>query len=740
LEGGVVGQDASRGNPFPQNAVQEYRVLTQNFKAEYEKASTAVITAVTKSGTNTLHGDAFAFYQDRELVEEDPFSGEPAYERIQAGISLGGPIVQDKSHFFGSWEINDQTRANTVIVGTVTGAPEDLVAELRTHEGTFDSPFTENLFFGKVSFQLAGNSLLDVSGSYRTEEDIRGFGGRTAFQASESVQQDVWSIVAKHNLTTGSMLFETALGYGYYQWNPQPDNPGIIGENFDGLLRIGGRDTEQNFEQKRFSIREDATFYDLFGNNQHTVKGGLVVNFADYSVQKFFTANPIFVYRSAENYAFPFEARYGAGNPDLSASNTQFGIYVQDDWIPMDRLTISLGIRWDYETDELNNDYVTPQNVRDAADDFVDPDRYFTDGNQRDPNTDYFQPRLGVSYDISGKDTTVLFGGWGRYYSRVLYNHTLDERFRLQYAVRLFRFSADGAPRDGQPTVMWDPSYLSIAGLEGLIGQSTTGLPEAFLIANDTESPYSDQLSLGIRQRIGPVAASLTYANIQGHNGFTWIFGTRRPDGSCCLAVPGFANILISEATKRQWYEAIYLQLDKPYSASSNWGASLAYTYAEAEQNGGDLFSLDYPSVDDYPRYPTSTDERHRIVLSGIVGLPWDILASTLLTLGTGLPFTITDESLGAGPNERRVLRNQGEPEGTFPYTSWDVRLEKDFPIGSVVRAGVIAEVFNLTNHHNYGCYDGFIPTLPATNPRFGIGNCTIDQPRRFQFGARVSF
>ena len=54
IQGGVVGQDASRGNPFPQNAVQEFQVLTQNYKAEYEKASSAVITAVTKSGGNTL--------------------------------------------------------------------------------------------------------------------------------------------------------------------------------------------------------------------------------------------------------------------------------------------------------------------------------------------------------------------------------------------------------------------------------------------------------------------------------------------------------------------------------------------------------------------------------------------------------------------------------------------------------------------------------------------------------------
>ena len=68
INGGVVGQDSSRGNPFPQNAVQEFRVITQNFKAEYEQASSAIITAKTKSGTNEFHGDTFIYYQDKSLV------------------------------------------------------------------------------------------------------------------------------------------------------------------------------------------------------------------------------------------------------------------------------------------------------------------------------------------------------------------------------------------------------------------------------------------------------------------------------------------------------------------------------------------------------------------------------------------------------------------------------------------------------------------------------------------------
>jgi len=104
IQGGVVGQDSSRGNPFPQNAVQEFRVITQNFSAEYQKASSAIITAVTKSGSNELSGDAFYLYQDKSLVAENPFThAKPEYERGQYGVSIGGPIIPDRMHYFVSY-------------------------------------------------------------------------------------------------------------------------------------------------------------------------------------------------------------------------------------------------------------------------------------------------------------------------------------------------------------------------------------------------------------------------------------------------------------------------------------------------------------------------------------------------------------------------------------------------------------------------------------------------------------
>jgi hypothetical protein len=398
----------------------------------------------------------------------------------------------------------------------------------------------------------------------------------------------------------------------------------------------------------------------------------------------------------------------------------------------------------------LNNDYVTPDNVRAATASFVDTSRYFTDGDDRPPFYGALQPRLGFSYDITGQGKTIVFGGWGRYYDRVLYNSTLDERFRLQYAVRTFQFSQDGGIRDGQQTLVWNPTYLSVAGLQSIIAQGRAPNPEVFLIANDAEPPVSNQWSLGARHTFRGMVTSVTYTGMRSRNLFTFIFGTRRPDGTCCLSVPGFANILMSDPDGRKaWYDGLYVQVDRPYGGGGRvkYGYSVTYTLGKAEQIGGDLFSLDFPRVSDYPRYPTGSDERHRVVMTAIVGLPFGVIGSTFITLGSGTPYTIDDQSQGGGVNQRRLLRNGGRPEqfafiipDAWAYRALDLQLEKAFRFRNAHQVSVIFQGFNIFSFDNFSGYQGFIPTLPATNPNFGRPSSLIDTGQRLQFGLRYGF
>ena len=136
---------------------------------------------------------------------------------------------------------------------------------------------------------------------------------------------------------------------------------------------------------------------------------------------------------------------------------------------------------------------------------------------------------------------------------RVPYNLILDEQFRLQYTTLTFRFSEDGQPRDGNPTIIWDDAYLTAAGLQSIINTPARPRPEVFLLNNETDPPISDQFTGGIRQQFGQVGVALSYAGVRSKNGFTWIFGNRRPDGGCCEPVSDqFSNVLLSDASKRR--------------------------------------------------------------------------------------------------------------------------------------------------------------------------------------------
>ena len=741
LDGGVVGQDSSRGSPFPQTAVQEFQVLTQNYKAEHEKASSLVITAVTKSGGNRWSGEGFLFYQNKSLVATEYFAKKrgdpkPTYTRFQPGISIGGPIIKDRLQIFGSFEDNRQDRASRVFLGSTPFPPS--LNFLRDSEGTFVSPFREHLFFGKVTSQPRPGQALDVSFSTRYETDIRSFGGQTSFDSAEDVRNHVDSALGRWLVPRGTSMNEATITWQRSNWNPQPENLTTVGEDYQGVLRIGGRDTTQAFIQSRVSLRDDYTRFSTW-NGSHSLKGGAVLSFLRYDVTKLLNGNPVFRFRQDEQFAFPFEAGYGVGNPDLSTDNRQFGFYVQDDWTVRPRLTINAGLRWDYESDMLNNDYVTPDSIRAATAPFVDASRYFTDGSNRPPFYGAWQPRVGLSYDLTGAGRHVLFGGYGRYYDRIFYNGGLDEKFRLQWGVRTFRFSLDGAPRNGQETIVWNPSYLSKAGLDSLIASGVAPNPEVFLIDNDTKPPVSDQFNVGLRSSVRGILFSSNYAGIRARNGMTFLFGNRRPDGSCCVGIPGFSNILVSSDAKKNWFDALYLTAERPFDR--HWGFRVNYTLGQADAIGGDLFSLDYRTVEDYPRHPSATDERHRIVLTGIIGLPADFIVSTFTTLASGLGYTIADNSQGSGIDQHKILLNAGRPPETFNYKSVDLRLEKIFNLPAQQKASIAFEGFNIFNATNFSCYDGNIPVLPSTNVNFGQPSCTVDNSsRRLQFGLRYSF
>ena len=758
LDQGVAGQQDSRGNPFAQLAVQEFRVLTQNYKAEYEQASAAIVTSVTKSGTNEFHGDAFASYTGKKLTAKNIFDKrnnrpEPDFKRIQYGAALGGPIIKDKLFFFGAYEANDQDRASTVVLGTNDPFFVDQFGDL---EGNFTSPFRSDLYFGKLTFLASDANTIDVSASRRKETDIGGFGCNfnciVSYEAAENKRNTIDTYLGKWTYRGNGLLNEASIDYLNYNYNPtslSPDSPTF---EYEGIIIFGGKDGSQDIKQRNLTFRDDLTLPDIVFAGSHTFKFGIKYSRQRYEFNKLFNVQPKFVFR-APDPSFPQQAFLGLGDPTIKAKNNVFGIYAQDDWDVTDKLQLNLGIRWDRESNMFNNNYVTPANAAALLralpqTDYFDADDYITDGNDR-PVYNMIQPRIGFSYDFFDNQSTVLFGGFGRYFDRNVFNNTLDERFRLQYTIGRFEFSEDGSPRNGIPTVAWDPAYLTREGLIALQATAITGLPELFAVKNNAKPPRTDQFSLGVRQRLGRSwTASVTGSYIRGKNGYTHLFATRQNGGTgnCCdVALAnsfGYANVLIGSDSLDTRYKALYVTLDKPYTVASGWGLNVAYTLQKAEQNGNDLFSLDRVTPDDYGFRNKAGIERHTLVIGGLVDLPWGLKASTLTKLGSGqayqtfftTDFAVQNNVIGAAFPDKNCL-------GLFARCEVDVTLEKEFGLFGSHRATLALDVFNLFNNKNYTSFNSFVCCgAPPENFNFGKPNALLTLPRRLQLRAAYRF
>ncbi len=754
LLGGTSGQDSSRGNPFPQSAVQEFRVITQNYSAQYDHASSAIITAVTKSGGNQFRGQAFVFYQPKRWVAEtkkgfqySTLTTNASYHRTQPGISFGGPIIKDQLNFFATYEGDDEHATTPVVVTDARFA-----SQFSQFTGIFGSPFKSNLAFGKLSWQYEKNQLLDFSINYRREHETRDFGGVTSFEHATDLRNYVYGATLRHQWNNSSALNEGIVSLQKYGWNPTPLNPNTpslryFAPGFATVLVRGGNTTTQKFDQRRLELRDNYNFAPWTMQGVHNFQVGGNVDFMHYRVNKSLLGNPEFKFLPDDSGKFgdiPFEADFGIGNPLLSVSNNEYGVYGQDNWTFNNHLTLNLGLRWDYESRMLDKDYVTPANIVTALKGksfsfdgrtISIPDEYFSTGSERSPYKNEWQPRFGFSYDIFGDSKSVVFGGWGRYYDRLFLNSTLDERFRLQFPVYRFNFSPDGRPG----TVKWDPSFFSAAGLQALIAQGAAH-PEIFLLSNNTKPPYSTQYNIGYRQTFGSWLASASYNVVRGKRGITYVAAS----GTCCGAfAPGFGAVILNDPVgKSFWYEGESITVDRPYTSQTHWGARFVYTHAKSEQNGNDLFSLDLPSASLYARHPIPGSEPNHFNATGIFGLPFDIRFSTNVTLSTGPATPVFDFSQGFGLPGRLatgVINRAVYPpkSGGFGFRDVDFRLEKDFGFGRT-GIGIVAEIFNAFNFTNFGCLDAFVP--PEGNPNLGKANCVVSLGRREQVGLKINF
>jgi outer membrane receptor protein involved in Fe transport len=752
-EGGVSGQFFTQGNPFPQLAIGEYKVITSNYKAEYDQISSAAVIAETKSGTNEFHGDVFAQYTNDGLRAETP-SEIAANKKTKSndkeyGIAIGGPIIQDQMHFFVTYEGKKYTTPVTVVPG-VAGVTNLLPASVAAQLGPSDLPFTENLYFAKIDWEVSDYDRLELSGKVRKEDAIQNIGVAQAESQSIDTLNDDTRLDArwKHsaNRWFNDLLFTyedsfnspstRGIGNGsVYTYQPKQDATIID-------VGPGSPLSTQNKGQRGPGVQDDLTFNDLHWMGDHTLKMGAKYKKVTLTAQDAENINPQFYYdvNPTGTAAIPYKAFFTNSapglNPEAKSKNSQFGVYFQDDWVATDRLTLNLGVRWDYEKTPSYLGYVTPANVVAAlngpnpdptapagqtyaqalAKGGINVNDYISNGNNRKAITNEWQPRLGFSFDLNADQRHVVFGGIGRSYDRTLFDYLQLEETKAALSEFTINFNVPERPCTVSPTcVAWDPKYLNgLSNLQALVAASNAG-KEVDAINNNAKVPYSDQFSLGIRNRLGDWNTSATVARILSKDGFVFTLGNRYPSGAFWMnggqpwgnGVPGFGAFIIGSNGIETKNTELLLSAEKPYTEESRWGATVAYTFTDATQDRDikEHYSFDEANIQQYPFITSNAAAKHRLVATGTYGGPWGLLFSGKLTLATPTPvndiacYLANGVHFGTGSNCTPIAAT---PPNTLGFHSVDFDVKKVFEFANIMSVSIRIDLLNAFNWKNY--------------------------------------
>ncbi|MBI5067294.1 MAG: TonB-dependent receptor [Deltaproteobacteria bacterium] len=725
LRGGVTGQDSSRGNPFPQSAIAQFKVITSNYKAEYDQVSSAAITAVTKSGTNELHGGVSIDRTETDWRNKSPLEREKERSgqvllpssKNEWSANVNGAIKEDVVHYAVSYDgknINDSRQVVPRNLNLLPGGA-GIVPSLAAKGGTYVDPFNGHLIFGKLDAQLAEDRKLSGSALIRLESDhVAEDRNLSAHGNDKERSNNAFNVDLFHEWNLGNAwLSESRVGYTNAVWNPKAASatpflkykasPTNLLSNSSDVIFDGGSPDNQKRGQSGIGLSQNFTFSGLV---DHVFKGGAKANFMKYDLSGTSRAVDI-VEAVVDNVTgLPYydgasctgtNITNGGNNSDqckidralapasVGINNTQIGLFVQDDWTITKRLEANIGVRWDVETNMLNNGYVTPADrvaalyaadgvrwgitppagqtyAQSLARGGVNLDDYVANGSKRKAYLGAFAPRLGASFDVLGDKNTVVFAGWGRSYDRTMANHALDEK-----------------QKNLQPN------------------------GEIWLIRNDFKMPYADQMSLGVRQAVLAWNVEVSVSQVDAKNQFQWFSGNRDANGGWATQPAfdplwggpnGYGSLILGDFIGQNRTRSLMMMVEKPYSKASPWEVRLSYTLSDAKTKhrewDNDIFDWSYGRTD-RPWNPSRLVDRHRFKASAFAEIPWGLTAGASYNYGSGLARRIVGCFAGC-----QVY------EGTSPsFKQLDVSLMKAFKAGpgDFIIKGDLFNVFNTTNY-----------------------------------------
>jgi hypothetical protein len=724
----VSGQCCGGANQgYSQENIQEFEVITNRYDAEYGRAAGVVINAVTKSGTNQVRGTGFGFLRDSDLGDAKNFitNKVETFHEKQLGLNGGGPILRDRLFFFVSYEY--QAR--------------DVTAIPRTGFSSFDVPANNGVTRHYTTLRgdaQVGQShrLFARTSAYNWEQLNVGVGERNAISNGYSRPSENRDLSVGHTwVVNGRMVNEIRAGFSSID-NRLVSNSTMPLHTFPSIVIGSPTNSPQWWKEFNIQVNDSLSYFVPAWHGEHNLRAGFQFFRPDYK-GAFPSANPwggsYTFSRDPGNpddpSTYPAPTRYSVvlGDPSYAIKNSTYAVFFKDDWVLSSRLTVNLGVRYDVETGTVNKDLQNP----------IEP-------GEKQGDYDNIAPRLGFAYDLRGDGRTVVRGGYGRNFDKVLLNITGNERRQL-----LFQYAT---------VTVLNPSYTN--PLNGLTFEDIKqqNLPRNMIvIANDYRTPTQDQLSIGVAHQFGPsYAVQMDYVHSDGFNeprarsiNFFEDTATHLPRDPRIFGRPytQFIDITRYETSAKSNYNGWQFGF-QARSVGPEWMRSqvsgsytLSWTHSDHESNRFDGVTNPFNLADEWSF--SASDQRHRAIVNGVSRLPWDFQVAAIFFVGS--PRTIntrtTLDPFGSGTGRwldatgRTIGRNsERTPKNDYKL---DLRVSKNVVVGRVRLQGIF-EAFNILNIENLTNYNGVFGSNTYLQPASSTD--IFYQPRQLQFGFRVTY
>ncbi len=630
------------------DSIKEVQVLVNGFKAEYGQASGGVVNVITRSGTNNLDGSAFYLYRDKSLMSRNPYADrtlpKDPFRQVHYGGTIGGPIVQDKVHYFLTYERQDRDTysANT---RTLPSRNAKFAASTRSflqqngidiNKVFPDIPASQTLsvretrpeyvdvhkFTVRVDNQISPKQFLTLRYNMDWDKEPSGtsgtfydYNGSTSFFRTNYGNANHKWIVSPTKLN--EIYFQ--IGQTYGDWFASA--PELTNLSVTGGFSLGG---PSNYPQGRTD--HVYQFVDNFTMNfsgtrtgEHAIKSGFQM--------KIFRSDSFFDSNFRGTYTFPSMSAFVNGTPsrftqnrgdsNLPRPNDELGFYVQDDWRVSNALTFNVGVRYDWEgarTEALKD-------VSGAA----------GPGISRDKNN--LAPRFGFAWAPGASTRQAFYGGTGVYYDQIILNIVGNARFTPPKILGVLI---------NNPA--WPDPYAG--------GTVTIPPPTVSIIDPDLVTPYSWNTQFGYRRELTQdlgIDVSVVYnrgyeqvaikninaypegsANLLG----TPRAGTSRPD-------PDFTTKSFYSNFGKIRYKGLLVDFKKRFS--HRFQAEVNYTLSKTMDNAYNFVSGF--TVPDHPELswgPGDQDRRHVVHGNVVFELPFGTQLGLIAEYQSEAPLNVT--------------------------------------------------------------------------------------------------